>query len=321
MSWRGCPLVDIYEANARAIAAARERRDTSTDPRWAWPSLTKVTGTLGPGQLWVLAGRPGNGKTAVLLNLADQWLREGIPWVYAGLEMSDGLLVSCLAALRCNLARFRVIEQEMTPAEEKAHAGEIDKLEDAGDSFHFIPCESLTVEDFVAFAIEAVHAIKAKVVVLDHLHHLTYQGKDMRVEVSRAVRLIKTAAEITGVPFIVACQLKRTGNRLARWGVPELEELKETGAIEEMAHAVVFVHRMVMPGSSKAVRAYMKGEGSPQDFEHLGRIALTQQKHRGGRDVGRTVPLKIHWPTDRITELEDEVVSWGSDADAERETK
>ena len=299
--------------NAVARGRATTWRDTSNDPRFSWTGVMDMTGTVSPGQVWIVAGLPGNGKTALLLNIVSYWLDRGLPWVYAGLEMADDLLVRVLAALRSDIPRYRVIEETLTAAEKDAIEGEMDSW--GIGKYHFIPEVSLTPTEFIHRAETDAEEIGARVVILDHLHHLSYS--DMFAELGPTVRTLKESANKTGLTYLVAAQLRKTGSRLGRWQAPELEDIKGAGAVYELADVVLFTHRQVMPDCNKEATAYLKGQGDPSLFEWKGRLALTQRKHRYGRRLA-TVPLRIHVPTDRITTW-DQPIAYGSKADATRE--
>lgn len=299
---------DTLEFNraARTFAIANLYRNTSEFPVWAWPTLTNAVGPLVPGTLVVLGGYTGNGKTAMLLNLARSLLSQSVGWAYVGLELADYMLVQLLAALDCNLARWSIIEGATTPAEKAVMLDIIKGLRQYDPLMHFLPDPTVSAQDLVA-SIHALHAErKVRVVVLDHLHHLNYdESPNIRRAVSQAVRLLKETARQLDITIIVSAQLRRESQDKAQgYRIPGLSELAESGTIEQVADIVLMAHRQIMPGCAEKLRAYQKGDPTvrEEDFAMPKRLGVTIRKHRFGRPIGVTIPLTIHTPSDRITD-------------------
>lgn len=299
---------DEINRQARVAAIMALGRKSNEDPVWPWPSVGNALGPMLPGSLVILGGYTGNGKTAVLLNVARGLLAAKVPWAYVGLEMADHMLVSLLAALDCGLSRAAVIENSMSNAEADKVVASIQALYHSSGYMHFVPDPEMTA-DQVAARLRILHQQRGiRVAVIDHLHHLNYDDyPNLRQGVSRAVRLLKTVAVELGITLICSAQLRReSGDKAQAFRVPGLSELLETGTIEQVADMVLFTHRQIKPGSIDKLRAFQRGDPmiTVADFAQPNRLALTIAKHRFGRTVGVTTALHLHYPSDRLTELQ-----------------
>lgn len=278
-------------------------------PTWPWESVTKAVGPLLPGTLVIVGGVTGNGKTAFLLNLCRYHLRAGLAWGYFGLELADYMLVSLLAALDCGLPRYRVMENAITPAEREALIGSIQTFGKQEQLMHFVPDPSLSVDAVVARIADLHRERSVRFVVIDHLHQLNFDGSmSARLAIGRGVRLLKECAKTFGITIVASAQLRREiGDKAQLYRIPGLTELLETGAIEQVADVVVMVHRQVRQGCLEKLRAFQKGDPSvsPKDFAEPNRLGVSVAKHRFGRPVGVTVPLRLEWPSDRLWEVTD----------------
>jgi replicative DNA helicase len=303
----------------RVAGAEQLMRDSSDDPRWPCDALDKAVGSLYPTSLWILGGATGNGKTAMAMNLADSLLEQGVPWVYFPLELGAPLLTTYLAAMRQDIARYKVAEAKLTTAERDALRGEIEGFDRFDHAMHFVPGNEMDMVAILTQSRRLVEESGTRVIILDHLHYVADDEfeKEKRLRVGRQVRALKNFAEDTKTTVVCLAQQKR-GDRLQKWRPPDHQQAAEAAGIERVADVMMFVHRVILPNCQKEIRAYLAGWGSPDEFEHKGRSGITLVKHRNGRPCPKTIELKYHWPTDRITDLETEP-PLGDHRDAERE--
>lgn len=302
------PAFEAQNRVARRRAIELLHRDRSGDPRFPWPSADRAVGPFSPGDVVVVGGGPGAFKTGSIGNLESSFLDAGVPWACFGFELDDAVLTQFLAGLRCGLPRDAVREGKLTPAALAALEAEIASLVRRTGEMHFVPDSRMTAGELVTRVRVLVAEMGVRVVFVDHVQHLDFtQEHDLRRGVTEAMHAIKACAKDTGVSFVVASQLaRRPGDRLQPWRVPTLSELKESGAIEQLADIVLFVHRQIDPDKRDAARAFAKGESDdPTAFEIPRRLGLTVAKHRFAKPIGVTVPLTIHLPADRITEASD----------------
>jgi len=298
------PAHERVAREIRESARARLVEDKSGYPRWDWPGVDRATGPLAPGEVWTLGALQGNGKTAFLLNVIDSLTTARVPWLYFGLEVDAPTLMLWWAAMRQGIPRYRLVDNTLTEAETAALRGEVDALMAYTGTANFVPMPDVTPDQVVRLVEKAVKAKAARVVIVDHLHHLNYDdAPNLRMGVTSAMRAFKALAVEHRLTMVLAAQLsRRPGDLLQPFRTPSTGELAESGSIERISDVVLFLHRMTKPNTREAQRLYATGEAPVESFAWRNRIGLTVAKHRLGKPAHVTIPLEIRAPTDRIDE-------------------
>jgi replicative DNA helicase len=207
-----------------------------------YSQLDGLTSGFQPSELIILAARPSVGKTALALNIAENAaLRQSLPVAIFSLEMSkESLLMRLLASLaRIDSHKFRTghLSKEdwrgMTQS-----LGELSQaplwIDDAG---------SATVTEIGAKARRLKRDRGLSLVVIDYLQLIAARGRfsNRNEEVSSITRGLKGLAKELKIPVLVLSQLTRAPERETR--SPQLADLRESGAIEQDADVVLFIHR------------------------------------------------------------------------------
>lgn len=218
---------------------------------------------LRPGNLVVVAGRPGMGKTAWGLQLAEQVssgaarMGAGVPVGFFSLEMDKAELAVRLVASRCEgvpgpkMHRVGIGGEELTTEQVDQVARAIYDLtagaEAVGGGLHIDDMGGLTIGQLRARARRMVHKHKVELIVVDYLQLLSAPevrdgGETRQVEVGAISQGLKNMAKELQVPVVAMAQLNR-GPANSADNRPRLSHLRESGAIEQDADAVVLLHR------------------------------------------------------------------------------
>ena len=196
-------------------------------------------GGFRPGALYILAARPGVGKSAFAVQLAYGIARHGLRVAYASLEMGAAECAGRLLSHDSGVARPRK-EGDLSAEDRK-------KLENTKNRMKSWPItfkddSSATVDSFRAFLAQEVIQGRVGLAVIDYLQLLSAPGHDSRVqEVSYISRVLKQTAMELGVPILALSQLNRaleTQNRK-----PVISDLRESGSIEQDADCVFLLSR------------------------------------------------------------------------------
>ena len=210
-----------------------------------WPSLNRLIGGLRPGAVYVVAARPGVGKTVIASQIAACLAEHGRV-AFSSLEMSEDDLVSRLISERLNIRVGKVKDNKMTDFDWKVLA-----KGRAG-----LNAMNIAIDDRAAVtAIEVrLHAKavaregKLAGVVVDYLQLMSSRSKlDRHLQVSEFSRQLKIMAKDMHIPVIALSQLNRQSEARAD-GVPKLSDLRESGAIEQDADVVILLRRVENPG-------------------------------------------------------------------------
>ena len=183
-------------------------------------SWDEAFGGLLNGQYYALAGRPGNGKTAMMEQMICHIVSDGTPVAVFEKDMSPQKLMERLACRSAGLQFWRFSRGIM-------HASELDKLRVELRLWRRMPLRlynpsGLTPERFCAIARRDIRTHGVKAVFLDHVQALRV-GKDIREGLTMASREIRATVTETDVPFLVLAHINREGAN----GMPKPENIKE----------------------------------------------------------------------------------------------
>jgi replicative DNA helicase len=196
--------------------------------------LDKYIGGWNKGNLVIVGGRPGMGKSALGLNFCV----DGSPFakfLFVSIEMSEDELAERVIADISNIENYKIRNAKLKDVELQRVSQLLFKQND----FHVIDTKDNNIYNILSSL--KIHRAKygLDVVVIDYLQKLDAGGKDVRQNVSNASTALKNFAREMGITVIALAQLNRDGKN-AR---PELTELKESGQIEQDADVVLFPFR------------------------------------------------------------------------------
>lgn len=254
--------ITLEHAAGRALGTMLARSE-GADPgvRLPWPKLDEILDGFRPGKLYIFGGRPGSGKSALLFNAADHAAMAApaggdAPALFFGLEMSAEEYGERFLSDRADVNSFGFRQpKNLSPDAMRriadAHALSSHsrlRIDDAG---------GLTVSQIASRARRCKHRHGLSIVFVDYLQLIDGckgKGENRQEEVARVSRALKFLAKELRVPVVAASQLNRAveGRPLAEQ-VPRLADLRETGQIEQDAHAVVLLHPDPQSGLVNAI--------------------------------------------------------------------
>ena len=231
------------------IDEMRNRQDEMTGVPTGFPSLDKLTYGWQPTDLIILAARPSVGKTAFALNLArTAALHPTKPTAvgFFSLEMSSSQLVQRILSAESEIwlekiARGKLEEHEMKQLYKKG----IEKLSKA----------PIFIDDSAALNIFELRAkcrrLKSKhnigIIIIDYLQLMSGsadRNSNREQEISKISRDLKSLAKELQIPIIALSQLSREVEKRKEGNkIPQLSDLRESGAIEQDADMVMFLYR------------------------------------------------------------------------------
>ncbi len=281
---------DIVKRTFSVIEARYEREgDGITGLSTGIPGLDTMTLGLHPGELIIIAGRPGMGKTALAGCIAVNIAMNGTPTVIFSLEMpAESLMTRFLAGMSYIDSRqlCRGFLQEAQWPRLVNAAGEI------GSAPLFIDDNpDVTPAEIRAKARRLKADRGLGLLVVDYLQLMKAPGRhDTREqEVAEISRTLKAIARELEIPVIGLSQLNRqVDNRTNRH--PQLSDLRESGAIEQDADLIAFIYRD---------EVYNKSEDNPE----RGIAEVEIAKHRNGPTGA--IRLRFDATTQTFRELAD----------------
>jgi len=289
---------ELNQAEPLAVIIDREiaRMESGVGPSGLathYADLDTVTAGLQPGDMIVIAARPSMGKSALMLNIAEQMALGGPPnSPRSGQRRKVGLftmemskasiaqrMLSALSGVACSAMRSGAVS-------DTAMQHITDAAVDLTAQVYVDDSTALSIGAVRSRARRMVQKWGVEVLFIDYMQLMTAPGsskENRQVEVSAISRGIKALARELNIPVVVLSQLNRAaesrgGNR------PRLSDLRESGAIEQDADVVMLLHREDY---------YNIGEkdqnGQPYQPNNEAELIVAKQRN------GPTEVVKLHW--------------------------
>lgn len=199
--------------------------------------LDQACDGLQPGNLTVIAGRPGMGKTAMAVQIARHLSSiSHHPVVFISLEMTRIQIALRFLSLEAGLSA-RAIRHGQCPPKGLEEA--LKRLEQS--AFHVVEESAPSLVQVQAHLRRAVGRHRVVAAFVDHLGEIQVSKRDSRyVEVGEIARGLKATAKQLNIPVVALAQLNRKveGRNSPR---PQLSDLRDSGNIEEAANEVLFI--------------------------------------------------------------------------------
>lgn len=236
----------LSDVLVKAVADISARHQPDYEPATVALSIPAVdailAGGLRRGQLAILAARPGVGKSALASQAALAASERGNPVLFVSLEMSGRELAERMIAQESLVAGMDMREGRLSISDQTRVArcaAEIStrplSIEDRG---------SLTFRELSAVARRMTRRDGLGLLVVDYLQLM--EPDDRRVpreqQVAQISRSLKLLAKDLDIPVLCLCQMSREAEKQGR--EPRLSDLRESGAIEQDADVVIFLHKL-----------------------------------------------------------------------------
>ncbi len=250
--------------------------------------LDNLMGGLHDSELNIIAARPSMGKTAFALNIAEYVTCQlQVPTLFVSLEMSAIELADRLLCAHARVDGQRLRTGHTTVEDRQKIIESCSVISQAPLFVDDSPSRTVTEIAAVARRLKRKH--KLGLVAIDYLQLIEPDNpKDNRQEqVARIARRLKGLARELKLPVICLAQLNRQAEQ-GRDNIPRLSHLRESGAIEQDADVVMFVHReeyYLTPDEREKERQ----DGNPRGLLGGAQIIISKQRN------GPTGDVKLLW--------------------------
>jgi len=244
--------------------------------RTPWPELDEVlAGGLHPGRSYLIAGRPGGGKSLGLTNIAAYAAGNGHKGILFSVEMGRMEITSRIMAAGATAEYGQITRRSMTDVTRGRVAAFASDA--SGMPLWISDQAALTIEQITAEARKLKASGGLDFVAVDYAQLL--KPSDSRATRERQIAMIswglKTLSNQLDVAVITACQLNRGASKEDR--PPTIAELRESGSLEQDADVVILLH-------------HEKRDGNPS-----GEIQLILGKNRTGSLTTVYQPWRAHY--------------------------
>ncbi len=240
--------IDPVIKNAvEVIQKAAANKDGLTGVPTGYHKLDDLTSGWQASDLVIIAGRPAMGKTSFALSMAKNIAADyKVPMAFFSLEMSNVQLVNRLISNCCEIQGSKILNGQLQPDEWERLDKRMNNL--LGAPLYVDDTPGLSVFELRTKARRLVREHGVKLIMIDYLQLMNANGmrfSSRQEEVSTISRSLKGLAKELDIPILALSQLNRGVE--SREGLegkrPQLSDLRESGAIEQDADMVLFVHR------------------------------------------------------------------------------
>jgi len=259
-----------------SIQKAAANTDGLTGIPTGYHGLDDKTSGWQASDLVIIAGRPAMGKTSFALSMAKNIAVDyKVPLAFFSLEMSNVQLVNRLISNACEIEGKKILNGQLQQDEWERLDKRVNTL--LGAPLYVDDTPGLSVFELRTKARRLVREHGVKVIMIDYLQLMNANGmrfSSRQEEVSTISRSLKGLAKELDIPILALSQLNRGVE--SREGLegkrPQLSDLRESGAIEQDADMVLFVHR------PEYYHIYQDDSG--RDLHGMAQIIIA--KHRKG---------------------------------------
>ncbi len=238
------PINMVIKEAIREIEEAGKREDALVGTPSGFTRLDRLTSGWQKSELIIIAGRPSMGKTAFALSMArNMAIDHGKNVAIFSCEMSSIQLVNRLIIAETDIPADKIRNGRLSEEEWKQLDTRIKKLVQAPIFIDDTPAISIFELRAKCRRLMAQH--KLDIVVVDYLQLMSgpENAGSREQEVSNISRSLKSIAKELNVPILALSQLNRSVEMRGGTKRPLLSDLRESGAIEQDADMVVFIHR------------------------------------------------------------------------------
>lgn len=278
-------VVNIHDLLVEAFDRidARLERGEGVGVPSGFTDLDTLTGGLHDSEFVVLAARPSMGKTAMATNIAEYvTIDSNVPTLFVSLEMARLELAQRMLCSQGRIDAGKFRSGFLSAADRKELVEASAKLSKAPLFVDDTPSQTIT--EIAATSRRLKRKENLGLVVIDYLQLIQPDNpKDPRQEqVARMARRLKGLARELQIPVLCLAQLNRQAEAGKEGHRPRLSHLRESGAIEQDADVVMFIHRE---------EYYCNSREEAQEADVAGKGELIVAKQRNGP----TGVVKLTW--------------------------
>ena len=278
----------LADPGLAALEAAGEQQGLGGLPT-GFVQLDDTLQGLRPGQLIVIGGLTGAGKSVLLGDIFRAWMNLQIPSALVTLEMTRDEVWLRQAAAACSIDHKRLKAGQLSDDDWSKLARWVGRTEDAPSWVCDKP--RMTLAEIDALVMGGVEQHGWQAVIVDYAQIVRHKAGTREREVAEIAAGLKEIARKAKIPVVVGAQLNREANKRTG-GVPKMSDLRESAALEHEADVAVLVHRPDYDDPK-----------SPR----VGEADFHVEKNRGGPKGVITVAARMHFQrfeefdTDQLT--------------------
>ncbi len=233
----------MSELYAENLSLAMGPSENNNIIKSGFTDLDKRTGGFSPGELIILGGRPGMGKTQMLVNLALN-ISLRVPVQYFTFDLSSARLTSRLMSTLSGIPARKFMQLDLS-GEEKLMLASLQNEMSSRKLFINDSCHN-SISALKMHCLQQIKDQGVRVIFIDYIQMMSSSRyrNNRELEVSYISRELKNFAKDNNVCVIATSQLSRgVETRSMGSKKPQLPDLRESGSLEQDADKVIFIYR------------------------------------------------------------------------------
>lgn len=236
-------VAESYNRVVDKIVTAAKNKTGITGIPTGLMALDRITGGWQPGNLVIIAARPGMGKTSLMLAAAQNAATVGRPGLFISLEMSTDELITKMIATDLGYTTSQ-LTKGVGMSEDEAESIRQRGIKVMESKIIFDDTPGLGINELRAKAAKAQQEHGIEWLMVDYLQLMRGDdGGNREQEIGSISRGLKLLAKSLNIPVIAAAQLSRAVETRGGDCIPKLSDLRESGSIEMDADLVIFPYR------------------------------------------------------------------------------
>ena len=231
-------IEDVIDETVESI-----KNKTTKLIKTGYDNIDKFAGGLTRGEITIIGGRPGHGKTTVMINMLANVLEQGHRAIFFSRELPNSELLKKIICLESQQLSYGMVRKNIFSEQDiKMFNSAIAHIKEKYSKDKFLMFDN--VKDFASASGE-IKRFKPDIIFDDYIQLISCKGKEdqRRLQIEKLVNDYKWLAKDTGAVVVLASQLNRFIERAGARGkalMPQLSDLAESGAIEQVAENVFF---------------------------------------------------------------------------------
>ena len=232
---------DIEDIIAETVDSVKNK--TTKLIKTGYDSVDKFSGGLTRGEITIIGGRPGHGKTTVMINMLANVLEQGHKAIFFSRELPNSELVKKIVCLESQQLSYGQVRKNIFSEDSlKYFNNALALIRKKYSSDKFLMFDN--VRDFASSSGE-VKKFKPDIIFDDYIQLIACDSREdqRRLQIEKLVNDYKWLAKETDAVVVLASQLNRFIERAGSRGkalMPQLSDVAESGAIEQVAENVFF---------------------------------------------------------------------------------
>ena len=238
---RPSQVQDIEDVISETLSSIQDKKSKLITA--GYPAIDRFSGGLTRGEITIVGGRPGHGKTTVMINMLSKVIEKGYKAVFFSRELPNSELMKKIICLESEQLSYSMVWKNVFGEQDLKIVNEtIARIRNKYSSDKFLMFDNL--KDFASSSAE-VKRFKPDIIFDDYIQLISCKGSqgERRLQIEKLVNDYKWLAKEHDCAVVLASQLNRFIERGGTRGkalMPQLSDLAESGAIEQVAENVFF---------------------------------------------------------------------------------